>query len=311
MVPILCSIIFILLIIIFFQFYLEQKRKQNLVNIYQELNEIIEHQTNNKLLLRTDQHDMRLFLIQINRLLDHNQKVVADYTKTKLELRRMLSNMSHDFKTPLTVILGYIEKLHIDQNLTETDRKEIISMLLQKTRNVISLINKFFDLAKLESGDHFVSLSRIHLNEICRKNLIDFYELSQSKALEVTVDIPSTPIYILGNEEALNRILHNLLSNAIKYGSDGKILGFSLRLEDGQAFIDIWDKGKGISEIDQERVFERLYTLDDARHASLQGNGLGLSITKRLVEAMRGTIHLKSIPYEKTIFTCRFKEHSY
>jgi signal transduction histidine kinase len=195
--------------------------------------------------------------------------------------------------------------------MEESERKQITLKLYQKTKDIIVLINQFFDLAKLESKDHFLPLSRVHINEICRKNLIDFYELSKSKGLEVRAEIPDESFYILGNEEALNRILHNLISNAIRYGSDGNVLGLTLRTNDQYIAIEIWDQGKGIPETDQERVFERLYKLDDARHSSLQGSGLGLSITKRLVEEMRGTIYLKSVSHKKTIFTCEFKKMSY
>jgi signal transduction histidine kinase len=271
----------------------------------------MKHKTAEKVLIQTDQHTIQLFLIQINRLLDYNQKVIADYAKTKDSLRKMLSNMSHDLKTPLTVILGYVEKLKLDETMTEEERNEVVFRLHQKTLRVISLLNQFFDLVKIESDDYSIPLSRISLNEICRKNVLEFYDLLQSKGLQVKIEIPEQHFYILGNEEVLNRILSNLISNSIRYGSDGGMFGLTLR-EDGEWIaVDVWDNGKGIAEVHQERVFERLYTLDDARNPQFQGSGLGLSITKRLTEAMKGSIHLSSKPYEITVFTCVFKRITY
>ena len=81
------------------------------------------------MLMQTDQKTIKLFLIQINRLLDYNQKVIADYAKMKESLRKMMSNMSHDLKTPLTVILGYVEKLKMDKSMSEEDRGEVTARL--------------------------------------------------------------------------------------------------------------------------------------------------------------------------------------
>ena len=311
MILLLSMVIVILLMIIAFQFYLRTKMNKELHQIQKKLSEIIEDGTAEKVLIQTNQQTIRLFLIQINRLLDHNQQVIADYAKTKESLRKMLSNMSHDFRTPLTVILGYVEKLILDQSMRETERTEVIDRLYQKTLSVIALLNKFFDLVKLESGDHVIPLGRLCVNEVCRKIVLDFYDLLKSKNLQVDIKIPEQNLYILGNEDALNRVLNNLISNSIHYGSDGGVFGLTVRENDDYIDIEIWDRGKGISEIHQERVFERLYTLDDARNLAFQGNGLGLTISKRLTEAMRGVIHLSSKPYEKTVFTCRFNRMTY
>ncbi|GIP31710.1 sensor histidine kinase KdpD [Paenibacillus sp. J2TS4] len=304
-------IVIVLVVINVLQYLSRRKLNQDLQGIIEKVADILEQASAEKVFIQTDQKNIQLLLIQINRLLDNNQKVIADYSKTKESLRKMLSNMSHDLKTPLTVILGYVEKLKLDQEMTEKERNEITFRLHQKTLSVIALMNKFFDLVKIESDDYAIPLSRISINEICRKNVLEFFELLQETGLQVEIDIPEQPYYILGNEEALNRILSNLISNSIRYGSDGGVFGLTLR-EDGKYMaIDIWDKGKGISEVHQDRVFERLYTLDDARNPQFLGSGLGLSITKRLTESMKGSIHLSSKPYKKTVFTCVFKRITY
>ncbi|WP_440603691.1 sensor histidine kinase [Bacillus sp. GB_SG_008] len=311
MALLLSVIIVILLVIIGVQSYFRRKMNRDLNEIRNKLSYIIEQETAEKVLIQTDQKTIKLFLIQINRLLDYNQQVIADYMKTKESLRKMLSNMSHDLKTPFTVIWGYVEKLNLDNSMSVEERSEVTSRLHQKTLNVIALLNQFFDLVKLDSGDYSLPLSRISINEICRKNVLEFYDLLQSKNFQVEVNIPEQYYYILGNEEALNRVLSNLISNAIRYGSDGGVFGLTVREDRDYIAIDIWDKGKGIAEVHQEQVFERLYTLDDARNPEFQGSGLGLSITKHLIEAMKGSIHLSSKPYEKTVFTCVFHQITY
>ncbi|MED3574295.1 sensor histidine kinase [Cytobacillus praedii] len=307
----LCVIIILLAVMNGWQYVSRRKINKDLNVISEKLTEIIQQETAEKVLLQTDDHLIRLLLIQINRLLDYNQKVIADYEKMKDSLRKMISNMSHDLKTPLTVILGYVEKLKLDKKLTEEEKEMTLLRLHEKVLSLISLLNQFFDLVKIESDDYVIPLSKISINEICRKTVLDFYHLLTAKGLQVEINIPEQNFYILGNEEALTRVLNNLISNSIRYGSDGGIFGLALREEEGAVAVDIWDKGKGIEEVHQDRVFERLYTLDDARNLQFHGSGLGLSITKRLMEAMKGSIHLSSKPFEKTIFTCIFKKITY
>ena len=311
MVLALSMLIIFLLVMNIIQYVSRKRINNHLHEISEKLAEIIEHKTAEKVLLQTDQHSIQFLLIQINRLLAYNQKVFADYASTKDSLRKMISNMSHDLKTPLTVILGYVEKLKLDEKLSEDEKEKAILRLHEKVVGLISLLNQFFDLVKIESDDYMIPLSKISLNEICRKNVLDYYDLLLSKGLHVEIDIPDRNFYILGNEHALNRILSNLISNSIRYGSDGGVFGLTLREDKGSIAVEIWDKGKGIAEVHQDRVFDRLYTLDDARNPQFQGSGLGLSISKRLTEAMNGSIHLSSKPFEKTAFTCNFKQMTY
>ncbi|MCS0787430.1 sensor histidine kinase [Cytobacillus firmus] len=311
MVLTLSVLIIILLVMNLIQYVSRKKINNHLHEISEKLEEIIEYKTAEKVLLQTDQHSIQFLLIQINRLLAYNQKVFADYASTKDSLRKMISNMSHDLKTPLTVILGYVEKLKLNEKLSEDEKEKAILRLHEKVVGLISLLNQFFDLVKIESDDYMIPLSKISLNEICRKNVLDYYDLLLSKGLHVEIDIPDRNFYILGNEHALNRILSNLISNSIRYGSDGGVFGLTLREDKGTLAVEIWDKGKGIAEVHQDRVFDRLYTLDDARNPQFQGSGLGLSISKRLTEAMNGSIHLSSKPFEKTAFTCIFKQMKY
>ena len=311
MIIFLSVVIAVLLVVVVIQ-YISRKRIDRQLNvILNRLSDIIEQESAQKVYLQTDAAVIRQFLIRINRLLDYNQKVAADYARAKESLRKMMSNMSHDLKTPLTVILGYVEKLQTDQRMSEAERRETTDRLQRKTRTVIDLLNQFFDLVKLESEDYKLPLGKVCLNEICRTNVLEFYSLLQAGKLQVEIDIPEENVYVLANVEAVNRVMSNLISNAIRYGSEGRVFGLTLREEEDKAAVEIWDRGRGIDELHQERVFERLYTVDDARNRDFQGSGLGLSITHHLMKAMKGSIRLQSKPYEKTVFTCEFKRITY
>ena len=131
------------------------------------------------------------------------------------------------------------------------------------------------------------------------------------KDYAVDIIIPEQQIFAQGDKESVNRILSNLLSNAIRYGSDGKYIGLFLREDLDFAYIDVIDKGEGIEKQFAASVFERLYTMEDSRNRSIQGNGLGLTIARNLARQMGGDILLQSEPGVRTVFTVKLQRHSH
>ncbi|GIN70280.1 two-component sensor histidine kinase [Bacillus sp. J14TS2] len=307
MVYFLVTIILILIGIIIFQYRAKRTRDNQIKYMHQKLDKIVADRTSENLLVFTDDKELIDLLIGINNLLNHNKKILANYAKKEASIRKMLSNISHDLKTPLTVIVGYLEIIKSNKAIENELGKEV-NKIYEKAVELLTLINTFFDLAKLESGDKEIPLEKININESCRKSILEFYEILTEQGLDVSIKIPDEDIYVAGNEEALDRILRNLISNAVKYGNDGHVIGINLKHDDLFAYIEVWDKGKGIDEMNRENVFERLYTLEDSRNKLYQGSGLGLTITKRLVESLEGDISLSSKAYEKTVFTVKLKK---
>jgi len=270
--------------------------------ISQKLSDILEQDSDEKVMVFTDNKALMDLAGQINRLLLDRQKIKADYRKQELAYKKMLANISHDIKTPLTVILGYLEILRMDSK--EDERLEKIEI---KAKQVMEMIDQFFTLAKLEAGDITISLGKININELCRENVLGFYELLLQKAFTVDISIPEQKVYVQGEKESIDRILSNLVSNAIRYGSDGKYIGIFLREERDFVYIDVVDKGKGIEKAFAANIFERLYTMEDSRNRQIQGNGLGLTIARNLAQQMGGDILLESEPYIKTVFTLKLQ----
>jgi len=311
MMILLLLMIVLLVGIIIFQVRAKKQQNAMIQYMHQKLQAIINEQSSEKILVSTANHELQQLLIAVNALLDHNQKVLATHRKMESSMKKMLSNISHDLKTPLTVVLGYTEMLKLKQSLNEEERQRLLTGVHSKTLEVLKIIHTFFDLAKLEAGDTDYPMTKINVSEICRKNILSFYDMITSMGLEIDIVIPEISAYAHGNEEALDRVLNNLLSNAVAYGAAGNIIGLTVRNDDTNIFIDVWDRGQGIDEYHIDNVFERMYTLEDSRNKSFQGSGLGLTITKRLVELMEGSIQLSSIPYEKTIFTVSLKRMTY
>ncbi len=282
-----------------FQKGMQTKLKQ----ISDRLSQIIEQDTDGQVMVFTDQQVLKELIAQINMLLLSRQKVRVDYRRQEASSRKMLSNISHDMKTPLTVILGYLEILRM------RDKEDVALQKAEaKAKQVLEMMQEFFTLAKLEAGDQKLELTEIPVNELCRENVLCFYELLQQKEFTVDVRIPEQNIVVFGEKDSLDRILNNLIVNALRYGSDGRYFGLELREEEAFAYIDITDQGKGIEKEFADSVFERLYTMEDSRNREIQGNGLGLTIARNLARQMGGDILLKSEPDVRTVFTVKLKK---
>ncbi len=294
------------LVVLYQRFVFGKGIQAKIRRINKKLEEILETGSDEKVMVFTDNPVLMELGGQINRLLIDRQKIRADFKREEISSKKMLANISHDIKTPLTVILGYLEIMR----LNHADN-EMLKKVETKANQVMNLINQFFTLAKLESGDTNINLGKVNINEICRENVLEFYDILLQKDFDVDLFIPETAIFVQGEKEALQRILYNLLSNVIRYGSDGKYLGVFLRQDKSNVYIDVVDKGKGIEQEFASNVFDRLYTMEDSRNREIQGNGLGLTIAKNLAKQLEGDIFLNSIPNVKTTFTVSLKKITY
>ncbi len=297
---------FLICVVLYQQFVFRTGTQAKLRSISDKLKEIIETDSDERVMIFTENKELMELAAQINALLEKYLKTKVDYRRSEIASKKMLSNISHDIKTPMTVILGYLEIMQ----LNETPSKEMLKKVERKAQSVMELINQFFTLSKIESGDMDIELFKVDICEICRESILDFYELLSNKKFQVEVDIPETSVYIQGNKEALQRILFNLISNVIRYGADGKYLRISVRNDERNVYVDVTDKGKGIDKAFADNIFDRLFTMEDSRNRNIQGNGLGLTIARNLALRLGGAITLESIPYIKTTFTVRLKKIS-
>ncbi len=280
-----------------------------LKEISDKLSEILQDDSSEQVMVFTDDKVLMELCGQINLLLLDRQQMKANFRRQEQSSRKMLANISHDIKTPLTVILGYLEIMRLKNtpDLPGGLEDEMLQKVETKAKQVMELIDQFFTLAKLEAGDKRIEMVKVNISELCRENVLGFYELLMQKDFEVELSIPEQAVFVMGDRDAIDRILCNLLSNAIRYGSDGNYIGIFLREEDDHVCIDVVDKGRGIEKQFAASVFERLYTMEDSRSRSIQGNGLGLTIARNLANQMGGDVTLVSEPGVRTVFTVQLK----
>ena len=298
-------IIFLVFLLVYQQFAFTKGIRKELKQVGEKLEKILRTDSDEKLTAFTDHKELMELAAQINGLLLDRQRMKAEYRRQKLASKKMLANISHDIKTPLTVILGYLEMMRLERKEGASDAT--LEKVEAKAKQVSELISQFFTLAKLEAGDMKLEEERLEIGELCRENVLGFYDVLSQKDYEVELSIPDEKNFVRGDRNAVERILYNLLSNAIRYGGDGKYLGIDLKKEGGTVRIDVIDKGQGISTEASEHVFDRLYTGEDSRNREIKGNGLGLTIARNLARQMGGDITLSSRSGVKTVFRVTMK----
>lgn len=253
-------------------------------------------------LYTTNDNSLDDVIFSINELISELEKVQVETIKSQEARKQLLSSISHDIRTPLTSIIGYVDALKDGIASSEDERREYLEILSKKSSSLKQLVDQIFNMAKLDADEFPIKKKSLDFAEITRESLIEFLPELSKHNIELQVHIPETPCPITADSLSLVRIIGNLIKNAIYYGKAGKVVGIEL-LETTSAYqLLIWDKGPGISNNDLENVFERMYRSDQSRNASHGGSGLGLAIAKALVEKNDGDIWVESIPWERTTF---------
>lgn len=271
------------------------RRSRALQQAARELARIQDAGSDEKLMLMTDDRALCALLAQTDRLLVDRQRLRVDYLRAEQAQKQMISNISHDIKTPLTVILGYLEMARL-----RGEQGPTLEKVERKARQMAALLEEFFMLAKVEAGDAPGEAQCVNLSELCRETAVEFYDSLTRQQMEVEAEIPAEDLFVCGSETALRRILGNLISNALRYGAAGRYLGIQMLCDERRVLVRVRDRGAGMEPEQLRHIFDRLYTLDDARS---RGSGLGLSIARALAEQMGGTLEAESVPGRGTVFT--------
>lgn len=297
---------FIISMILLVLYFKEHNKNKKIESDYKYINarllDIIYNSENNYILIPSDIKVVKETAKGINNLLEKFNDRQIDYNRNQKVILQIFTNISHDLRTPITVLKGYIEMLYLQSQ--KEDLPPAIHATIEKmqrnSQELVHSVNNLFNLAKIQSGDMVFHIQKVNLTQVCHEIILEFYTILEEEKFHVEVNIEDKPLYANVDIEAVGRILKNLIDNAIKYGNAGKFLGISLYKKDNHIYIEVEDHGAGISEKDKIHIFTRAYTADRKK-----GNGLGLAISQELANSMGGSISLVSIPQEKTVFTIR------
>jgi len=223
--------------------------------------------------------------------------------KTKNDL---ITNMSHDLRTPLTSTLGYLELITQMDYKDEEKLRQYSNIAYQQCKDLKNLIDGLFEYSKLSNSELKINKTSISLGEFLEQVVLTFMPALSEAEMEYRLFFINEKIIIEADTVLLARVFDNLISNAIKYGREGKFLDIRLDKENDEAVVQIINYGNSISDTDLPYVFEKFYRADKARSGHNEGSGLGLAIVKSIMEMHKGTIGT-SRSDNKTVFEARFK----
>ncbi len=232
--------------------------------------------------------------------------VFSDITSIKRLMRmrtEFVANVSHELKTPLTAILGYVETLLEGAIDDKKNRSQFLQKISDQAQRLHALISDVLELSKIESGGFITALEPVELDELAQQAVELLRAKWESKEIKIRQEIPRGT-KVTAHREGLFHVLENLLDNAVKYSPrNSEIRIYRGLAQGGQIEFSVEDQGPGIPKEVQGRVFERFFRVDAARNREAGGTGLGLAIVKHLVEKMKGEVSLKSEEGKGSVFT--------
>lgn len=229
--------------------------------------------------------------------LHHQAEQILQFDKRR---KLLLSNLSHDLRTPLTMVLGYAETIRAGLYKDDKELQASAKVILQRSRYMDRLLDQLLDITRQDEGNIEPHIVVHNLSEMMRKIAADYIMFLEGQNITVEVNIPDEDIEIGIDASLMERAVRNLLDNAIRYGADGNYFEIAIFEKDNIIFIRITDRGIGIPLSEQEHIFERFYRVNSSRKG--EGLGIGLSIVKEIITLHNGSISLLSVPCKETTF---------
>ncbi len=238
----------------------------------------------------------------INEIVLSYESRLAAYRQTDETNRQLMTSLSHDVRTPLTTLIGYLDAAH-KKIVTGTERDDYIETARRKAHDLKEYIDVLFDWFKLGSDEFTMNMAPVEIVELTRDILTYWIPIFEDKQIGYVFEIPERPFIVNLDTDGFTRILNNLIQNAVSHSQADKI-SMELSQQEKNIKLSFSDNGIGIGKEDLRHIFERLYKCDKGR--SQKGSGLGLSIVHQLVEKMGGRISAESTPGSGTSFTLLF-----
>ena len=224
--------------------------------------------------------------------------MVQELQATEILQTDFVSNVSHEFKTPISAIEGYSTLLQDSDNLSP-EQKEYVDKILFNTKRLSSLMGSILLLSKLENQQIPTGKTCYRLDEQIRQAIVSLEEAWDSK--NINMDVEMDRIQYTGNESMMHHVWSNLISNAIKFSPENATISISLVQENNAILFSVEDQGPGLSEEAQKHIYDKFYQADGSHKQ--EGNGLGLTLVKRILTIEGGSIDSENLPEQGCRFT--------
>lgn len=259
--------------------------KRELRSIVRQLQFIREHDTNQKLSLRLQVKEITELAKNLNHLISQYKLEKAALAKAQQKFKEEITNLSHDLRTPVTSISGYVQMLEAEK-VSPAKKAEYFGVVRGRIETLIRMLDEFFEFARIESDEYPLQLEKINASQVLVEVLALFYEDFVAKGEEPSLQIPSRPMIIQADRDALARIFQNLIKNYLNHGTGS--LRIAVEEEEGGVSLRFQNQAPDLGEGEVERLFERFYTADRSR--TKKTTGLGMAIVKNLANKMKGRV---------------------
>lgn len=261
--------------------------------------------------LAEQRFNTNLFLIiGLNAVLLIGAWFVFRTIKKEIELAQIksdfVSNVSHEIRTPLALITMFSETLMMGRVKNDDKRQEYYRIVNHEAQRLTSMVNKILNFSQMEAGKHHFQFTSIDLNAVVASVLESYDYHLKDKGFTYQFQPSEMELTIEGDQESIAEALINLLDNAVKYSEETKEISVRTGVYDDYYFIEVQDRGIGISENHQQSIFEKFYRVTQDASARRKGTGLGLSLVKYIMEAHKGTIGLISHKHQGSTFRLNF-----
>ncbi|WP_423738995.1 sensor histidine kinase [Clostridium gallinarum] len=296
-------IIVFLLLFLIINYTITYKNNKNLATIIEET-EIMADGNLDKLIDIKVSGYMKSLADNINNISTQLKEIMIEERKAQKTKNDLITNVSHDLRTPLTSIIGYLEFIDSDKYKDEVELRYYIDIAYQKSKDLSLLINDLFELTKMQNSSIVLEKSKINLVDLLGQLVVYFKNEFKKANMKERINFSEDKLIVYADARKLVRAFENLLSNSIKYGKDGYYVDIITKVEYSMAVVQIINYGEAIPEIDLPHIFDRFYRVEKSRNREIGGTGLGLAITKNIIELHNGFISVSS-DENKTTFEIR------
>lgn len=258
--------------------------KNSIKEIEQSFSNILKEDTNSLITISSSDKDLKTLAIKLNKNLIELRKQKLYYQNGNKKLKNIITNISHDLRTPLTALKGYLDL--IGQGKLSNNQKKDLKIVEKKANELTELTIQLFEFSRIIDSDISIQKESCCINEVLEETLVSFYNIFKEKNIIPTISICDKKINKIVNRISLIRIFENILSNVSKY-SNGD---FKVTMNEN-GIISFSNKAKLLDATTVQKIFDRYFSVENANESS----GIGLSIAKQLVELNNGSIHAKYI----------------
>ena len=245
-----------------------------------------------------------------NQLVERINLQMEKLQKADMSRRELVANVSHDLRTPLATLQGYIETLVIkDQNLTARERKQHLEIAIRHCERLAKLVDALFELAKLDSHETRARCEPFNIGELAQDVVQKFDLFAREKQIAIQLDLDRSLPFVNADIAMIERVIENLLENAVRHTPAGGSVRLAFSRQNGDVTVHVSDTGCGIAPEDLPFIFDRFYHRDQTQTGKTGYSGLGLAIARRILELHDRTISVESAPGAGTCFTFALPAH--